>query len=228
MAMWACKCFVAKSRLYVLKRTREPWVQESAVPMSKARPTSSWNAWAECWGMLPCDPVQARTSGITEFVPLPFVHMEAPVYLKVWRWDLEAVGQLMELMELAIDGIDGIDWWNECPTPAASPRAIMRSLPSTCFHSKRNYVAATSNFTLIALTQAIAAIWAQPNQVLLRAHALMTHLRTVAQTRPAACSCYSGQPAPNRPNKACHLRMQFRNICAQPPCGRSATWTTWV
>jgi len=26
--------------------------------------------------------LQARTSGITEFVPLPFVHMEAPVYLK--------------------------------------------------------------------------------------------------------------------------------------------------
>ena len=27
-------------------------------------------------------PVQARTGGITEFVPLPFVHMEAPIYLK--------------------------------------------------------------------------------------------------------------------------------------------------
>jgi len=26
--------------------------------------------------------LQARTSGITEFVPLPFVHMEAPVYIK--------------------------------------------------------------------------------------------------------------------------------------------------
>ena len=26
--------------------------------------------------------LQARTGGITEFVPLPFVHMEAPVYLK--------------------------------------------------------------------------------------------------------------------------------------------------
>ena len=26
--------------------------------------------------------VQARTRGITEFVPLPFVHMEAPIYLK--------------------------------------------------------------------------------------------------------------------------------------------------
>ena len=25
---------------------------------------------------------QARTGGITEFVPLPFVHMEAPIYLK--------------------------------------------------------------------------------------------------------------------------------------------------
>jgi hypothetical protein len=24
---------------------------------------------------------QARTGGITEFVPLPFVHMEAPIYL---------------------------------------------------------------------------------------------------------------------------------------------------
>ena len=28
----------------------------------------------------------ARTGGITEFVPLPFVHMEAPLYLKgAWR-----------------------------------------------------------------------------------------------------------------------------------------------
>ncbi|MCS7295666.1 MAG: 7,8-didemethyl-8-hydroxy-5-deazariboflavin synthase, partial [Chloroflexota bacterium] len=26
--------------------------------------------------------LQARTGGITEFVPLPFVHMEAPIYLK--------------------------------------------------------------------------------------------------------------------------------------------------
>jgi FO synthase len=26
--------------------------------------------------------LQERTGGITEFVPLPFVHMEAPVYLK--------------------------------------------------------------------------------------------------------------------------------------------------
>ena len=25
----------------------------------------------------------ARTGGISEFVPLPFVHMEAPIYLKV-------------------------------------------------------------------------------------------------------------------------------------------------
>eukprot|EP00983_Pelagomonas_calceolata_P002045 68616-Pelagomonas_calceolata.AAC.1 len=30
------------------------------------------------WRLTP----RARTSGITEFVPLPFVHMEAPVYLK--------------------------------------------------------------------------------------------------------------------------------------------------
>lgn len=26
--------------------------------------------------------LQQRTAGITEFVPLPFVHMEAPIYLK--------------------------------------------------------------------------------------------------------------------------------------------------
>ncbi len=26
--------------------------------------------------------LQARTGGITEFVPLPFVHMEAPLYLR--------------------------------------------------------------------------------------------------------------------------------------------------
>ena len=29
-----------------------------------------------------CLVMQARTGGITEFVPLPFVHMEAPIYLK--------------------------------------------------------------------------------------------------------------------------------------------------
>ncbi len=28
--------------------------------------------------------LQARTGGFTEFVPLPFVHMEAPIYLKGW------------------------------------------------------------------------------------------------------------------------------------------------
>ena len=28
--------------------------------------------------------LQSRTGGITEFVPLPFVHMEAPIYLKGW------------------------------------------------------------------------------------------------------------------------------------------------
>lgn len=30
--------------------------------------------------------MQAETGGFTEFVPLPFVHMEAPVYLKVCIW----------------------------------------------------------------------------------------------------------------------------------------------
>lgn len=29
-----------------------------------------------------CPLVQKRTGGISEFVPLPFVHMEAPLYLK--------------------------------------------------------------------------------------------------------------------------------------------------
>jgi len=29
--------------------------------------------------------LQARTGGITEFVPLPFVHMEAPIYLRGTR-----------------------------------------------------------------------------------------------------------------------------------------------
>ncbi len=30
-----------------------------------------------------CRDLAERTGGITEFVPLPYVHMEAPLYLKV-------------------------------------------------------------------------------------------------------------------------------------------------
>ena len=32
--------------------------------------------------------VAARTGGISEFVPLPFVHMQAPIYLKGARWHI--------------------------------------------------------------------------------------------------------------------------------------------
>ena len=32
--------------------------------------------------LLRCASLQAETGGFTEFVPLPFVHMEAPIYLK--------------------------------------------------------------------------------------------------------------------------------------------------
>ena len=36
------------------------------------------------WGrhLIAIRDLQQRTGGITEFVPLPFVHMEAPIYLK--------------------------------------------------------------------------------------------------------------------------------------------------
>ena len=37
-------------------------------------------AWAQHLVLL--RQLQARTGGITEFVPLPFVHMEAPIYLR--------------------------------------------------------------------------------------------------------------------------------------------------
>jgi FO synthase len=37
-------------------------------------------AWAT--HLLSLRDLQAQTRGITEFVPLPFVHMEAPLYLK--------------------------------------------------------------------------------------------------------------------------------------------------
>jgi len=37
-------------------------------------------AWAQHLASL--RDLQKRTGGITEFVPLPFVHMQAPIYLK--------------------------------------------------------------------------------------------------------------------------------------------------
>jgi hypothetical protein len=40
----------------------------------------SFGAWAR--HLLALRALQARTGGITEFVPLPFVHMQAPIYLK--------------------------------------------------------------------------------------------------------------------------------------------------
>lgn len=40
----------------------------------------SAGAWAR--HLLALRALQAETSGITEFVPLPFVHMQAPIYLK--------------------------------------------------------------------------------------------------------------------------------------------------
>jgi FO synthase len=39
-----------------------------------------FGAWAR--HLLALRALQARTGGITEFVPLPFVHMQAPLYLK--------------------------------------------------------------------------------------------------------------------------------------------------
>ncbi len=40
----------------------------------------STRSWAR--HILALRDLQSRTFGITEFVPLPFVHMEAPIYLK--------------------------------------------------------------------------------------------------------------------------------------------------
>lgn len=39
-----------------------------------------FGAWAR--HLLALRALQGRTGGITEFVPLPFVHMQAPLYLK--------------------------------------------------------------------------------------------------------------------------------------------------
>ena len=45
--------------------------------------SATWTALAHgpatCWR---CGRYRGRTGGITEFVPLPFVHMQAPLYLK--------------------------------------------------------------------------------------------------------------------------------------------------
>ncbi len=45
-----------------------------------------YESWARHVGALRA--LQMRTGGFTEFVPLPFVHMAAPVYLKgaVYVW----------------------------------------------------------------------------------------------------------------------------------------------
>jgi len=69
--------------------------------------------------------LQRRTSGITEFVPLPFVHMEAPLYLKgrarrgpTWR----EVGLVHAVARIVFDGlIDNIQasWVKLGPAGAA-------------------------------------------------------------------------------------------------------------
>ncbi|KAK9855445.1 hypothetical protein WJX84_009597 [Apatococcus fuscideae] len=49
----------------------------STIMFGHCDPTRSWSRH-----ILALRDLQARTHGITEFVPLPFVHMEAPIYLK--------------------------------------------------------------------------------------------------------------------------------------------------
>ena len=49
----------------------------STIMFGHCDPTRSWARH-----ILALRDIQSRTHGITEFVPLPFVHMEAPIYLK--------------------------------------------------------------------------------------------------------------------------------------------------
>src|SRR6476659_3740223 len=52
---------------------------------TKGRGTNSVKPPVRAWSarhLLRIRALQARTGGFTEFVPLPFVHMEAPIYRK--------------------------------------------------------------------------------------------------------------------------------------------------
>ena len=68
---------------------RPPWLQVVEAAHRAGVRTSStimfghvdgFGAWAR--HLLALRALQARTGGITEFVPLPFVHMQSPLYLK--------------------------------------------------------------------------------------------------------------------------------------------------
>ena len=52
--------------------------------------------------------LQARTGGITEFVPLPFVHMEAPVYLKGDASTKYLIGRVCCAACCAYEGLRGL------------------------------------------------------------------------------------------------------------------------
>jgi len=71
------------------KITTEQWLEVVATAHELGIPTTSTIMFGhverpEHWArhLLRLRDLQARTGGITEFVPLPFVHMEAPIYLK--------------------------------------------------------------------------------------------------------------------------------------------------
>ena len=63
------------------RRSRRPIASASGPPRRSCSATSrAIEHWAR--HLLRVRALQARTGGFTEFVPLPFVHMEAPMYLK--------------------------------------------------------------------------------------------------------------------------------------------------
>jgi len=71
------------------KLTTDQWLEVVATAHELGIPTTSTIMFGhverpEHWArhLLRLRDLQARTGGITEFVPLPFVHMEAPIYLK--------------------------------------------------------------------------------------------------------------------------------------------------
>lgn len=71
------------------KLTTDQWLEMVATAHELGVPTTSTIMFGHVetplhWArhLLRLRDLQARTGGITEFVPLPFVHMEAPIYLK--------------------------------------------------------------------------------------------------------------------------------------------------
>ena len=74
-------------------------------------PTTATIMWGHCDGprhwaqhLRLLRELQGRTFGITEFVPLPFVHMEAPIYLKgqqLSAWCFQA-SPLLHFLELLL------------------------------------------------------------------------------------------------------------------------------